>query len=76
MGSLPRSSDLAARGYAHQVTALAFTPGGDCSSITLREDLDTGPSSRVAEYRVHTAGFLNLYTIGWAARAAELVFNA
>ena len=67
--------NLAALGYAHQVTAVAFTPGGDCSSVTLREALDTGPSSKVAEYRVSTAGFLDLYTVGWAARTAELVFN-
>ena len=67
--------NLAALGYAHQVTAVAFTPGGGCSSVTLREALDTGPSSRVAEYRVSTAGFLDLYTVGWAARTAELVFN-
>jgi hypothetical protein len=67
--------DLASLGCAHRVTAIAFTPGPGCRSVTLREALDTTSSSRVAEYRVRRAGFVDLYTVGWAARTAEVVFN-
>jgi hypothetical protein len=57
------------------VTAVAFTPGPGCTSVTLREALDSAPSSWVAEYRISDGGFVDLYTIGWAARTAEVVFN-
>jgi hypothetical protein len=67
--------DLADFGCAHRVTAVAFTPGPGCTSVTLREALDTAPSSRVAEYRISDGGFVDLFTVGWAARTAEVVFN-
>jgi hypothetical protein len=62
--------DLAAYGCAHRLTAIAFTPGAAHSSVTLAEALDGGP-----EYHVVAEGFLDLYTIGWAARTAALTFN-
>lgn len=67
--------NLAHFGCAHRVTAIAFTPGPGCSSVTLREALDTSSTARVAEYQVSEPGFTDLYAIGWAARTAELVFN-
>ena len=68
--------DLAELGYAHRITAVAFLPSVGCTSITLREALDTSPSARVAEYQISKPGFLDLYSVGWAVRAAEVVFNS
>jgi hypothetical protein len=64
--------DLAAFGCAHRDTAVAFSPGAVHSSVILSETRDGRGG---AEYHLIGAGFRDLYTIGWAARAAALRFN-
>ena len=67
--------DLADFGCAHRMTAIAFTPGNDCSSVTLIDGLQRSYDDRIAELEVAGGRFVDLYSIGWAARAAAIMFN-
>ncbi len=69
---MERRVDLAAFGCAHRVTAVDFRPGPGCSALSLSETL---AGSGGGEYQVLGAGFVDLYTIGWAARAAAVTFR-
>jgi hypothetical protein len=67
--------DLADFGCAHRVTAIAFSPGDGCSSVTLIDSLGYSPEDRVTELEIGGHRFVDLYTIGWAARTAAVIFN-
>jgi hypothetical protein len=67
--------DLADFGCAHRVTAIAFTPGHGCSSVTLIEGLQRSSDDQIAELEVAGGRFVDLYTVGWAARTAAIIFN-
>jgi hypothetical protein len=67
--------DLADFGCAYRATAIAFSPGDEFSSITLCDTVNGRQESRYAEYQIRRRGYLNLYTVGWAARTAAVTFN-
>jgi hypothetical protein len=63
--------DLRQFRFAYQAAAVAFAPGPGYTSVTLAETADSsGPS-----YTLVTAGLVDLYSVGWAARAGAVTFN-
>ena len=63
--------DLHVFRFAYQAAAVAFAPGAGCSSVTLAETADPkGPA-----YTLETTGLVDLYSVGWAARAGAVSFN-
>jgi len=63
--------DLHVFRFAYQAAAVAFAPGAGYSSVTLAETADrNGPA-----YTPETTGLVDLYSVGWAARAGAVTFN-
>jgi hypothetical protein len=63
--------DLRLFRFAYQAAAVAFAPGAGYTSVTLAETVDAnGPA-----YTLATTGLVNLYSVGWAARAGAVGFN-
>ncbi len=63
--------DLRLFRFAYQAAAVAFAPGAGYTSVTLAETAEpSGPA-----YTLATTGLLNLYSVGWAARAGAVTFN-
>jgi len=63
--------DLQVFRFAYQAAAVAFAPGAGCTAVTLAETADRkGPS-----YTLETTGLVDLYSVGWAARAGAVSFN-
>lgn len=63
--------DLRQFRFAYQAAAVAFAPGCGCTSVTLAETADSsGPA-----YTLATSGLVDLYSVGWAARAGAVTFN-
>jgi hypothetical protein len=63
--------DLHVFRFAYQAAAVAFTPGAGYTSVTLAETaVSNGPA-----YTLETTGLVDLYSVGWAARAGAVSFN-
>jgi len=63
--------DLRVFRFAYQAAAVAFTPGAGYTAVTLAETADpNGPA-----YTLETTGLVDLYSVGWAARAGAVSFN-
>jgi hypothetical protein len=63
--------DLRQFRFAYQAAAVAFAPGSGFTSVTLAETADpNGPA-----YTLASAGLVDLYSVGWAARTGAVTFN-